>query len=296
MRLDQRMISTFDGERLNVSFSEGGHPYWIIMTHGVGEHSGRHHHIATYFSQHANVCLYDLRGHGKSSGERAFINDFFSFTKDLMVVLKYLRDEFKMQRFILYGHSMGALITADFMQNYKQVHGNIISKEEKFYPDLIFLSAPPVEPEGWVGMFVKKIPQYWINIFANLHYSVKVAGLVDIYYLSHDVRVFEDYLKDPLNSTKLHTKLLLQLVKRARLVFSKPLNVDCELHVVVGTKDRLVSHKDVIEYFQKMEAHAQVHIIDEGYHELHNEIERIRSKYMAVLQSTIIRLLKSFTF
>lgn len=293
MRSEQRMVSTFDGERLFVNLSEMGHKYWIIMTHGIGEHSGRHQHVATFFSQYANVCLYDLRGHGKSSGERAHVNDFFSFSKDLMAIISYLKDEFKMTNFILYGHSMGALITSDFIQNHKLIRPDFLSKNNNFYPSLVFLSAPPVQPAGWIGSLVKKIPQYWLNILAGFNRSTKVAGLVDIFYLSHDVRVFEDYLKDPLNSTKLHTKLLLQLVKRARLVFGRPLAAECNIHVVIGTKDRLVSYKDVVDYFHRFEPSAELHVIDEGYHELHNEVERIRVKHTNVLQETIIKLIKS---
>ncbi len=292
MRLDQRMVSTFDGERLFVSFSELGHKHWIIMTHGIGEHSGRHHHIATFFSQFANVCIYDLRGHGKSSGERAYVNDFFSFSKDLMVILNFLKTEFKMSHFILYGHSMGALITCDFIQNYKHINSNIISLEDGFYPQMIFLSNPAVEPAGWTGALVKKIPQYWLNVLASFNRSTKVAGLIDIFYLSHDVRVFEDYLKDPLNSTKLHTKLLLQVVRRARIVFSRPLGAECKVHVVVGTKDRLVSHKGAIDYFHRLEPKAEVHVVDEGYHELHNEVERIKAKYINILNQTIVKAIK----
>jgi acylglycerol lipase len=293
MRLDQRMVSTFDGERLFVSFSELGHKYWIIMTHGIGEHSGRHQHVATYFSQFANVCLYDLRGHGKSSGERAYVNDFFSYSRDLMGIISYLKEEFKMMHFILYGHSMGGLITCDFIQNHKLLKSDLIKKEQGFYPAMVFLSAPAVQPAGWVGSLVKKVPQYWLNLLAGLNRSTKVPGLVDIFYLSHDVRVFEDYLKDPLNSTKLHTKLLLQLVKRARIVFSRPLAVECKVHVVVGTKDRLVNHKDIIDYFHRFEPDAELHVIDEGYHELHNEVERIRVKHTNVLLETIIKFIKS---
>lgn len=293
MRLDQRMVSTFDGERLFVSFSELGHKNWIIITHGIGEHSGRHHHVAAYLSQYANVCLYDLRGHGKSSGERAFINDFFSFAKDLTVIIKYLKEEFKMSQFILYGHSMGSLITCDFIQNYKLIDSNLFSEGNCNYPLMVFVSAPPVEPAGWAGSLVRKIPQYWLNVLAGFNKSTKIAGLIDIFYLSHDVRVFEDYLKDPLNSTKLHTKLLFQLVRRSRIVFSRPLGVECKMHVVVGTKDRLVSHKSAMEYFHKMEPKAEIHVVDEGYHELHNEVERIRAKFFNVINETIIKTIRT---
>lgn len=291
MRLDHQIISSFDGERLSLSYAEAGHKNWVIMTHGIGEHSGRHHELASLFSKYANVCLYDLRGHGKSSGERAFVNDFFYFTRDLMEVIRFLQKEFKLKKFCLYGHSMGGLIVSDFLQNYASVPSNIIA-EGTLYPSYVLLSAPPIEPAGWLGSVVRKVPLYWINILASMSGSVRISGLIDIYYLSHDVRVFEQYLKDPLNSMKLHTKLLLQLTKRARLVFSRPLGVKCPLHCVVGTKDRLIDYRAIVDYFERIETNGKVDLIVDGYHELHNEVERIRSKFLEVVEKTIIAYLK----
>jgi alpha-beta hydrolase superfamily lysophospholipase len=287
--LDQKIISSFDGERINVTFSERGFDHWVIMTHGIGEHSGRHHELAEFLSTKANICLYDLRGHGKSSGERAHVHDFFYYSRDLMEVLKFLQSQFSMKKFYLYGHSMGALVVSDFMQNHELMSSNIL-KIGQFYPERVFLSAPPIEPAGWLGGVVRKIPTYWLNVLAGIESSFKVAGLVDIYYLSHDVRVFEQYLKDPLNSTKLHSKLLLQITKRSRQVFSRPLLIYCPLFVIVGTKDRLVSCKKIQEYFTTVESKADLAVIEDGYHELHNEIDRYKVQFYEVVKKAFAPL------
>ena len=45
--------------------------YDMLIVHGLGEHSGRWTGPAEYFNAHgANVYSYDLRGHGRSGGDR----------------------------------------------------------------------------------------------------------------------------------------------------------------------------------------------------------------------------------
>ena len=43
----------------------------ICLVHGLGEHSGRYAHVADFFTQAGYaVIAADLRGHGKSGGQR----------------------------------------------------------------------------------------------------------------------------------------------------------------------------------------------------------------------------------
>src|SRR3989338_4773426 len=141
---------TLRGTQFNASIIENGSPVWIIVTHGVGEHLKRHEYFSKIFSQYFNLCFYDLRGHGLSDGKKAYVNDFREYIWDLEALIEYLQKEYGMKRFILFGHSMGALITA----NYIQTNAN-----KNFYPEKVFLSAPPVATGGALGEFFRYAPQ-----------------------------------------------------------------------------------------------------------------------------------------
>ncbi len=130
---ETKKLKTTDGEELHLNIHENGSKYWLIVTHGMGEHCGRHQYMYKLFSQYFNICLYDLRGHGKSSGKRAYIDSFKDYVRDLGDILEFLRDTYAMDEYVLFGHSMGGLITASFMQN--EVSDNL-------YPVKVFLSAP----------------------------------------------------------------------------------------------------------------------------------------------------------
>ena len=104
---ETKIIETRDKTKLHCEMIENGSPVWIIVTHGLGEHCRRHSHFFKMFSQHFSVCLYDLRGHGDSEGERANVEYFDKYVDDLEDVIQFLKDTYDMKRHIVFGHSMG---------------------------------------------------------------------------------------------------------------------------------------------------------------------------------------------
>ena len=106
--------------------------------------------------------------------------------------------------------------------------------------------------------------------------------------LSHDGRVIDQYINDPLNSTKVHSKLAFELITHCREVFSRPLRAKCELYVSVGSEDKVVSPKAINEYFNNVEKQAKVFNIDGAYHEIHHEIERYRKPYFEILRECLL--------
>lgn len=279
MIVEVRNIVLRDGETLSARLVENGSPTWLVVTHGLGEHSGRHKHFFELYSQYFNVLAYDLRGHGKSTGKRGWAQNFEDFTKDLDEVLEYLKTEFKMNRYILFGHSMGGLITASYVQN--------IAKPE-FYPSKVILSSPAVAAAGTFGKIFKISPMRLTHFLAKLPVTLPLGGMIDTRKLSHDALVYEEYIKDPLNILKIHSHLFFELIQHAREVFSRPLKVNCPLCVAIGTGDVIVGPEACIQYFSTIEKNANLVVIKNGYHELHNEVEKYREPFMKFLRESLL--------
>ena len=272
---EQKYLIMRDGVELHSEFSERGGPIWIIATHGIGEHLGRHSYLKELFGHEFNIFQYDLRGHGRSRGERAYIDDFSVFTKDLDEIIYFLKKKYRMKRYILFGHSMGSLITANYMQN---------TCNSKFYPEKVILSAPPVGFPGALGNIVKFAPFKLIDKLASIPYSANISGLVDLNALSHDPRVAENYKKDELCSMKYHSKLLLELAKTSLDVFSRPLRIKCTATCIYGTGDKVVSPEAIEHYFTHIDKSFKVKKIVNAKHEIHNEISKYRTKYFDFLK------------
>jgi alpha-beta hydrolase superfamily lysophospholipase len=278
MFMDHKFLKMKDGTELSVQIKEVGSPVWIIATHGIGEHLGRHKYIPELFGHDFNVFQYDLRGHGRSTGKRAWVSDFNLFMEDLKEIVKFLNEKYRMKRYILFGHSMGALITASFMQNFV---------DDDLYPERVILNAPPCGGAGLLGHVIKILPQQFFKGACDLPYSFPVGGLVDLAYLSHDPRVKEDYMRDELNSQKLESKLLFELMKTATETFSRPLRSKSANFISVGSGDRVVGKDDVIKYFSEVDKSFKLTVIDGAYHEIHNEIEKYRKPYLDYLKTAI---------
>lgn len=277
MNNEYRDIISFDGTLLRCIIRETGASKWLIVTHGLGEHAERHEYMFKLFSANFNIAIYDLRGHGKSGGKRAWVEDFNHFLKDLQSVVQFLRKDFSMTSYTLFGHSMGGLITAAYAQN---------MADKAFYPEKVFLSSPAVAGAGALGYAFALAPMVIFDGLTKCP-TLPLQGILDLKRLSHDSRVYESYTKDELNQLKIHSKLFFELLKMARDVFSRPLRVECPLYVSVGSADGLVHPKLVEAYFTKVEKSAQLKIFEGGYHELHNEIEKYRIPYFNFLRQSL---------
>ncbi|MBC77902.1 MAG: hypothetical protein CME64_17985 [Halobacteriovoraceae bacterium] len=207
------------------------------------------------------------------------MESFDKYVEDLEDVVQFLQGTYDMKRHILFGHSMGGLITSAYMQE---------RATDDFYPEKVFLSSPAVAATGLLGEFFRYSPLKFNKLLAAAPVSVKLAGVLDLKKLSHDPRVYENYVKDPLNRLKIHSHLFLEILAKSREVFSKPLRIKTDLYVAIGTEDELVNPKACIEYFKKIEKHAKLYVSEGGWHELHNEIERYRVPYLEFLEESIM--------
>lgn len=276
MFMNKKFVKMRDGAELYVQIKETGSPVWILATHGIGEHMGRHNYIPELFGHDFNIFQYDLRGHGRSTGKRAWIQDFSQYMEDLKEIIRFLEEKYRMDRYILFGHSMGALITCAFMQNFV---------EDARYPERLVVNAPPCGATGLLGKIVKVIPPAVFKGACELPYSIPIGGLVDLAYLSHDPRTREDYVKDELNSLKLQSKLLFELMKTAQSTFARPIRSKCPSFASVGGSDRVIGSADVIEYFTTVDKSFSFKVFDGAYHEIHNEIEKYRKPYFEYLKT-----------
>lgn len=280
MNNEYRDIVSFDGTLLKCLVRETGSSQWLIVTHGMGEHLGRHEYMLKLFSQSFNIAIYDLRGHGRSGGKRGYVEHFDDYLKDLQAVIDYLRKDFSMKKYTLFGHSMGGLITADYVQNMAQ---------KDFYPEKVFLSSPAVGAGGFLGPIMANSPIFAFETLSKFP-SAPLQGVLNLRRLSHDTRIYENYLKDEFNVLKMHSKVYWELLKASRQVFSRPLRCECPLFVSIGTEDALVHPGLLIKYFTTVEKNAQLKTFEGGYHELHNEIEKYRKPYLNFLRQSLTGL------
>ncbi len=66
----------------------------VVIVHGICEHSGRYDYTASRFNQWGySVYRFDLRGHGRSGGQRGFVENYERFIDDTDLVVNAARQE-----------------------------------------------------------------------------------------------------------------------------------------------------------------------------------------------------------
>jgi len=268
-----------DGHRVFTRISDTKKDKWLFVTHGIGEHSGRYDFIFKHFSHLYNIFTYDLRGHGKSSGKRGYVEDFSIFHNDLKELLLYLKEKHALQKLDIFGHSMGALITAGFLQKYKT-----------FFKDLggekVFLSSPPVRAADPLATALYLLPSAGLKSLVHIALPIAMSSKIPLEFLSHDPEVGKSYESDELVLKRYYLRLLLALLSSSKDVFARPLGLD-NVTITIGGEDKIVNVKAIQKYINQVDSQVSFRLFEQGRHELHFEIDEIQSKYLSFLKETL---------
>lgn len=96
----------------------GEDPQFVaVISHGYGEHARRYDHVVErLIAAGAEVYAPDHQGHGRSDGDRVFIETFDDYVSDLAAAISLAADRHPGLPVVLIGHSMGGAISARYVQ------------------------------------------------------------------------------------------------------------------------------------------------------------------------------------
>ena len=192
----------------------------LVTVHGLGEHSGRWEHVGSFFAERGfAVTAFDLRGHGASGGDRVHLEDFDEFLDDLGHVLDGLRQDLPT---IVYGHSMGGLITLSY------------GVSDRSQPALYVLSAPAVDAE--VPLYLRLAAR----ILGRVAPRIRLANSIKGEQVSRDPAVGERYFADPLVEEKATTQFGRVFLGRLGSIGAELDHLTTPTLVIHGADDPLV--------------------------------------------------------
>lgn len=263
---------------LEMLIHEVGAPIWLVLVHGLGEHQVRHDHIFKLVGEDVNILSFDLRGHGLSGGPRADVESFDDYVSDLNKVITYLKKNYNMNDFILLGHSMGGLISTRYVQsNYP------------YKPSALFLSSPALGITGVAKKVFNLLPESFISKLSSLKRGIYLKGVLDLKKLSHHYLVYTNYVKDPLCCLKTNSRLLFKIIKESNLACENYQSINIPTYGAIGSGDVLVDVNSCVKFFDKINMRDNLIIVNEAYHELHNEIPEYKEIYIPYLKKVILK-------
>ena len=196
----------------------------LINLHGLGDHSGLYPTLVDHFrARGITIHAMDLRGNGRSGGQRAYVERWEEYREDLRRFVDLVREEEPDRPTFLLGNSLGGLIVLDYALHHPGGLRGVIAAS----PPLGRLTVPA--PLLALGRALSRIwPRFSIR-----------TGL-DLSGLARDPTVVETVLADPLfhrvGTARLSTEVVAAI---ARVQASAP-QFPLPLLVLHGSEDRMV--------------------------------------------------------
>lgn len=232
----------------------------VAIVHGFGEHSGRYAHVARALHDRGyRVFAFDLRGHGKSEGPRAYVQSFDAFLGDVGAYLRWVDAQAPDRPRFLLAHSLGGCISTLFTLRHRPklaglvLSGPALKLGEDFSPAKIAAGR-------FLGRYFPRLP----------------IEKLDSGSVSRDPEVVRAYQADPLVFHGwVRTGFGLAFMAAAEEVGERMEEVDLPLLVLQGAKDRLVNKAGGRELYERARSKDKtLTVYPDLYHEVFNEPER----------------------
>jgi acylglycerol lipase len=232
----------------------------LMVVHGLAEHCGRYMNIVNHFVP-LGYAVYGLDhyGHGKSEGQRVYVEHFEEFTGTLKKFFDMIQGWQPGKKVFILGHSMGGLIaTVYLLDHQKELAGAVIS-------------APAIR----IGESVSPATVFIGKLLSSLTPRAGLLAL-DASMVSRDPEVVKAYVNDPLVYTgKTTARLAAEMLKAMQRTGAEMGTISLPLIIVQGGQDKLVDPGGSKMLYENAKSADKTLKVYEGlYHEVFNEPER----------------------
>ncbi len=229
----------------------------VAIVHGLGEHSGRYANVVSCLVPDGfTVYGFDLRGHGRSPGQRGAINSFSEYVEDVKAYLQFVAAQEPGRPLFLYGHSLGGLIVLNYVEHYPQGLKGVIS------------SGPAV---GKLG--VSPLLFALARVLSVVAPKLSMNNGLDVTAISRDAAVVKAYTSDPLVHPLGTPRLATEMAAAGQYANAHAAEIKLPLLIVQGGADRICVPEGSRAFFDKMTADDKQRIEYPGvYHEPHNDL------------------------
>ncbi len=260
MRWSEGDFEAGDGLRLYEQswLPEGEAKARVVIIHGYGEHSARYQHVARALVERGYaVHAFDLRGHGRSEGPRAFVKSVETYVADARRFLSRLPSA---PTFVL-GHSMGGTIVAlGLITRALEARGAV-------------LSGAALKARGGVARLFTPL----VRLLGRLAPRLQL-GKLSAERVSRDPAVVAAYENDPLvYHDGMRAGTARALVNAVREIERRMEEIEMPLLALHGTSDQLTEPDGSRRLYRQARSEDKtLRLYDDLYHEILNEPEQER--------------------
>lgn len=242
----------------------------VVLVHGYLEHGAYFRHAARrLLAEGYAVVLFDLPGHGLSSGSFATVRDFSEYAAAVDRVVRFAEKTLR-KPVHLVGHSMGCSAIVELLLTKKAAAVR-----------RVVLVAPLVHPAHWA------LTKAACSLFSRV--VAKVPRMFPVHSSDREFMLFTLF-KDPLLRKKIPVPWVHAMLRWNRRLEAYPASPK-EVLMVQGTGDTIVDGKFNIAFLRKKFPNARTYLIERANHQLFNEAAPYRNKAL----NAIVRYLSGKT-
>lgn len=230
----------------------------VVICHGVNSHGGQYLWVAEQFAESGMaVFALDLRGRGKSSGRRFYVDDIGDYVSDLSAVIRTAKARKPGLPVFLLGHSAGGVVSCVYaLENQEELAGLIC---ESF-------------------AFKVPAPDFALSIIKAVS---RIAPTLPVLKLknadfSRDAGVVEQLNHDPLIEREIQPASTVAALVRADERLEKEFGrITLPVFILHGTADRATVPKGSQFFYDKAGSTDKTLKLYEGhYHDLLSDLGR----------------------
>lgn len=230
----------------------------VILVHGLGGHSGMFKQAVQYLiAQKYEVYAFDLRGHGRSPGQRGYINSWREFREDLHAFLQMIHKTRSGCPSFLWGHSLGGTIALDYALRFPDdLQGLIVTA-----PALGKVRIPKTKLV--IGRMLSQIAP---------RFSLKLGFQKAV--CSRDPALCATLLADPLRHEFGSARLATEFFATVKWIQKHTAELRVPLLTLHGSADEVTLPEATRAFFQQVTFHDKEYFeYPDHYHDLYVDIE-----------------------
>ncbi|HBB35919.1 MAG TPA: lysophospholipase [Cyanobacteria bacterium UBA8803] len=279
----------------------------VAIVHGLGGHSGLFANVVKHLiPQRYAVYAFDLRGNGRSPGQRGYINAWAEFRGDLGAFLQFIESQEPERPLFAIAHSLGAVIVLDWVlhsaKEASALQGQNISKSSPNPPNLegtriLSVYSPPQSCQGWgeqevegrkclslkgiialapalgqVGVSPIKVLLGQLLSRVWPHFTLNTG--IDLAAGSRDKTVLDAYARDSLRHTRASARLATEFFATVAWIQAHAADWQLPLLILHGGADRVTPPEGGRLFFEAVRCSDKTRKeYPEAYHELHNDLD-----------------------
>lgn len=231
----------------------------VCLLHGIGEHTGRFHHVGDKFNEQGIALLgADWRGHGKSGGKKGFFPSVEAVLDDVDILLSKAAKLFPRTPVFLYGQSLGAILA---------LYYGLVRKPEI---NGIIATSPALES----SLDEQPVKIAIARILGSLLPEISLNSGLKPIELSRDPEVVKNYINDPLVHYQLTLGFGRALIHIRKWMMENAADFDLPLLLLHGSDDRIAYVSGSKKFASTIKKNCDFRIWEGALHELHNEPEK----------------------